>query len=408
MQKKVTKKKVNKKAPQRRGASQEMRRDSIFNYDLEIDDDKTINKRKKKVDKLQNKKASKDNGDFLLDEKFIGAKEMPAINKRKLQSQQKRNKRRGQDDLLYNDKFIGAKETKPIDKKKLDRIKKKKKKEINKRKRAIKKQEENEERQRQLNKKRLNSKQLEHIRKVKNVIRAICLIIILLILLVLFLLSPVFNVNEITVTGNNKISVNEIISLTRIQNGTNLFKMSKKDIQSNVKQQPYIRSIEIKRVLPNKMELTVIERELEFLFEFGNSYAYIGSEGYILEINSENVADKLHIVGYATSEEMIKPGNRLCSADLKSLNAVIQIMLSAKNNALDGYIKRIDISDNLNFILYLDDERKKVELGDTSNLDTKMLYIQVMIEREKNRDGTIFTNVDLRNKYPYFSENVYR
>lgn len=371
MQKKVTKKKVNKKAPQRRGASQEVKRESIFNYDLEIDDDKTINKRKKKIDKLQNKKTFKE-------------------------------------DSLYNEKFIGAKETKPIDKKKLDKIKKKKKKEIDKRKRAIRKQEENEERQRQLNKKRLNSKQLAHIRKVKNTIRVICLLIIILILLILLLLSPVFNINEITVIGNDKISANEIMSLSRIEKGTNLFKMRKNDIKSNVKEQPYISSIEVKRVLPNKIELTVIERELEYLFEFGNSYAYIGSEGYILEVNSENVADKLHIIGYLTSEEMIKPGNRLCSEDLKSLNAVIQIMLSAKNNALDGYIKKIDISNNLNFILYLDDERKNVELGDTSNLDTKMLYIQVMIEREKNRDGTIFTNVDLRNKYPYFSENVYK
>lgn len=373
MQKKVTKKKVNKKAPQRRGASQEIKKNSIFNYDLEIDDSKTIKKRERKLDKHQRKKEIKDDEEFLL-----------------------------------NEKFIGAKETKQIDKKKLDRIKKKKKKEINKRKKAIKKQEENEERQRMLNKKRLNNKQLEHIRRVKNVLKVICVIIILLILFIIFLLSPVFNITEITVTGNEKISTDEIISLSKIQSGTNLFKIRKKDIQRNVKEQPYIRSIKIKRKLPNKMELTVVERELEYLFEFGNSYIYIGSEGYILEVSSENVSDKLHIVGYQTSEEIVEPGNRLCNADLKSLNAVIQIMLSAKNNSLDGYIKKIDISNNLNYILYLDDERKNVELGDTSNLDTKMLYIQVIIEREKNRDGTIFTNVDLRNKYPYFSENVYK
>ena len=66
----------------------------------------------------------------------------------------------------------------------------------------------------------------------------------------------------------------------------------------------YIESATIKRILPNKIETTVDEREKKFSLEFLNGYAYINSQGYVLEISS----DKLNlpvIQGASTPEEKI-------------------------------------------------------------------------------------------------------
>ena len=55
----------------------------------------------------------------------------------------------------------------------------------------------------------------------------------------------------------------------------------------------------------------------------------------------------------------------------------------------------------------LEAEKKKIYLGDTSNLSNKMLYILAIIEQEKGKDGDIFVNGDLNNKFqPYFRERV--
>ena len=53
------------------------------------------------------------------------------------------------------------------------------------------------------------------------------------------------------------------------------------------------------------------------------------------------------------------------------------------------------------------EEKKKVYLGDCSNLSNKMLYVQAIIEQEKGKAGEIFVNGDLNNKFnPYFREEV--
>ena len=47
-----------------------------------------------------------------------------------------------------------------------------------------------------------------------------------------------------------------------------------------------------------------------------------------------------------------------------------------------------------------------MHLGDTSNLSTKVLWIDKFIEEEKGNEGIIFLNVDLNNIQPYFREKV--
>ena len=52
-------------------------------------------------------------------------------------------------------------------------------------------------------------------------------------------------------------------------------------------------------------------------------------------------------------------------------------------------------------------ENKKVHLGDSTNLSNKMLYVMAIIEAEKGKQGDIFVNGDLNNKFqPYFREKV--
>lgn len=74
---------------------------------------------------------------------------------------------------------------------------------------------------------------------------------------------------------------------------------------------------------------------------------------------------------------------------------------------LDGKVTSIDISDKNEYSIYLSEEKKKVHLGEPTNLSNKMLYIVAIIEQEKGKEGEIFVNGDLNNKFqPYFREKV--
>ena len=54
----------------------------------------------------------------------------------------------------------------------------------------------------------------------------------------------------------------------------------------------------------------------------------------------------------------------------------------------------------------MEGEQKYVYLGDKTSLDTKMLYVKVILEKEKEHAGEIFVNMDLNQKNPFFREKV--
>ncbi len=335
------------------------------------------------------KKRSMDN-DFLFEDKYIGVETVKAVNKNKI----KKSK-------YQEDKFIGAEEVPKINKKKLKKIKKQKKKEKARLNKEIRKQEKAEEKQRVVHKKRLTAKQIKKRQKIKRVTTYLFVAVLVIAAIALFLLSPIFNISKIEVKGNSQVSSNEIISLSRIEKGMNLFSINKREIVQSVKENPFIESVNIKRNLPNGILITVTERNIDFLLEFGGSYAYIDKQGYILQISSENISDKQKIAGYKTLEENIKPGNRLCEEDLDCIYDFLHILNVAENYSLKQLITSINISDNSNYVLYLESERKTVNLGTTDNIETKMLFLQSILEREKDNEGIIFLNVDFKDKDPY-------
>ena len=53
------------------------------------------------------------------------------------------------------------------------------------------------------------------------------------------MLSSVFNITNITVTNNNKISEQEIISLSGLTKNENMFKVLNKKVEESIEQNPY-------------------------------------------------------------------------------------------------------------------------------------------------------------------------
>ena len=221
------------------------------------------------------------------------------------------------------------------------------------------------------------------------------------------LLSPIFNIKTIDVVGNSKISMDEIISLSKIELETNMFQYHKQEISSNIKENAYIESVQIKRKIPDTIEIIVEEREAKFMIQFANAYAYINNQGYILEI-SDKKENLPILIGIQTIQEEMHTGNRLCIEDLKKLSDVLKIMESATSNGIYDIITKIDITDGQDYILTLEKEKKIVHLGDTSNLSTKMLWLIKFNELEKGNQGKIMLNMNLndeKNK-PYFRKEV--
>lgn len=241
-------------------------------------------------------------------------------------------------------------------------------------------------------------------RKIFKTIKILMIIFIVLGGIAYFLLSPIFNITEINVNGNEKISGEEILSLSQLKKDENIFKMNKQEIRDKIKQNAYIDTVEIKRALPDTVIISVTERIPTYQINVSNMYMLINNQGYMLEMTEMDESMPV-IVGISTSEEDIKVGNRLCVEDLEKLGDVLKIVESAKSNNLNNLINKVDITSKDDYIIEMKDEKKTVHIGDTTNLALKMLYISDIISKEKD-EGEIFVNTDLENKGAIFRKKV--
>ena len=231
------------------------------------------------------------------------------------------------------------------------------------------------------------------------------IIFLILILMGLILFSDIFNIKNIEVVGNSNLSNDTIISLSGIEKERNIFMINKKKSKEKIKEETYIEKVKIHSKFPSTVVIEVVERHPKFMLQFADSFVYINSQGYMLEVSNNSIEVPI-IIGFVTDLNNIHAGNRLDLEDLKKMEKIIKVFEVAKSNEIANLITKIDISDENNFTLLLEGEGKKAYLGECTELNTRMLLLKKILELEKGKSGEVFLNVDLNNDDVYFRESV--
>lgn len=261
-----------------------------------------------------------------------------------------------------------------------------------------------EQKRRKLTKEEIKRKKRK--KKIKFIIKIVISLAIIIGGIIFAMTSPIFNINKIDVVNNAEVSSETIISLSELKLEKNIFKFKKSDVAEKIKENAYIEDVEIRRMLPNCIQIDVKERIPRYSVDFMGKYVYINTQGYLLEISEDSRGLPI-IQGIVTPEEDVVLNKRLCKEDLEKLEDVIKIMDIAKENGLEDKITYIDIKDKSQYCIYMKDEDKKIYLGDKTNLSNKMIYVVALIEKEEGKAGEIFVNGDLNNKFqPYFREKI--
>lgn len=242
----------------------------------------------------------------------------------------------------------------------------------------------------------------EQIRKLNSKKIIISIVILLFIALggtIYYLTTPVFNIANIEVYGNEKNSTETYISLSKINLGTtNIFAITNNGVGKNIKENSYVKEVEMKRKLPNTIQLYITERKVAYQIEYTSKYIYIDDQGYILEI-SEDKKDVPVIKGFSTVKENIN--QRLKEEDLIKLNVVAKFINYCKYNTIENKLTDIDVTDNTNYIMYFKEDKKTVYLGDASNLSERLSLLKTILNNEKNKEIEIFMNGNLNDDEVY-------
>ena len=246
-----------------------------------------------------------------------------------------------------------------------------------------------------------NINEIKKKRKKARTIKIALIIILFVAICIILASSEIFNIKKISVEGVDKLTDKEIISYSNIIIGENTFKTNLNKAKIQIKENPYVKRVDVKRQFPNTILIQIEERKEKYALQLAESYVYVDSQGYILEISKENKNIPI-LLGIITDLSNIKPNDRLVKEDLLKFDMVNKIVENCKSYEIDNLLTKVDITNTSSFILYLETESKKVFLGDATNLNTRMLWLKSILEQTKEKKGTIYLDMDLNTKKPYF------
>ena len=321
---------------------------------------------------------------------FVGIKK----EKKKEKTKKKSNARKSSNRINLDNEIIIGLTPKLEEKKKRDEKKKEKKqskKSDKKQNKSIKTKKQHIQKQKPQKKKRT---------KAKVIVWTSIILVVIIGIVLLLLFSPIFNVNTINVTGNNKITSSEIIEASGIIKDKNMFTINIGKAKQNIKQNAYISDVAIHRGIDGTVTINVKERNQRYMIVLGEKYAYINNQGYVLEI-SDQALNIPTLTGYSTEAKDMAVGNRLNTADLMRLNTCINIINAAKENGIFDLITGIDISDVNDYTLTLQTKGIIVHFGDNTRINEKMLWIVTIMNEVNGAQGEIFLN----STRPYFRPN---
>lgn len=207
-------------------------------------------------------------------------------------------------------------------------------------------------------------------------------IIMLLVVLgvgVALSLTVLFKIDTIVVTGDTRYDKEEIIALSGIEKGQNLFLCKASDGSAAIEQaMPYIESAQINRKIPSKIEIHITEAVASGVIETDGKYVLISSGGKILEYVEKPVEGLPIIKGISLKSTELAASVEYSDDDTQRI--LQEITESTTRNEITE-ISEIDLSNPLSPTL-LYDNRVTLKLGLPSDIDYK-LRTAVVILREK-------------------------
>ena len=117
------------------------------------------------------------------------------------------------------------------------------------------------------------------------------------------LVSPFFNVDEVVCEGNNRLTADEIIQSSGIVYGKNILMQGTGRARRSISGIPMIESVSVKRILPNKIKITVNERVPAAYISSGGALAVVDTGGRVLEMISDDRVGKITMANTPKSKD---------------------------------------------------------------------------------------------------------
>ena len=249
----------------------------------------------------------------------------------------------------------------------------------------------------------------KHKKKILRVLVYIVLVVFMLSLLFLigysiyyFSTSSKYNISKIVLKNNNIYDTQMLIETSKVSIGTNLYRLSKKEVASNLEELPYIESVSIKKIRPDTVEITVKEYVSKYFAynEEKDIYIRLTGSGRILEQVDAEAKNDIELLVFGISfDDNISLKTYIAKTEIEKLKLYEKTRKIYDKVQIPKEITNIEFKDT-NLILTLNHD-VNVILND-EDLDYDINFLKSILEKIEGKAGII----DMTKENPVFTESI--
>lgn len=177
-------------------------------------------------------------------------------------------------------------------------------------------------------------------RKRMNPFLKIGIFMACIVCVLMFLGSPLFKVEEFTVEGNQYYLKDEILTMGNCKTGGNIFWGTDcADIKERLKKDAYMENVDVKRVLPHTIAITLTERKQIAAIVYGEKYVVIDAAGIVLR--KTELAPKVTILSGITISKL-EVGTVIEVEEKVRFRQILELLSISEKNSM--YFKKIAVS----------------------------------------------------------------
>jgi len=230
-----------------------------------------------------------------------------------------------------------------------------------------------------------------------NKFRVALLFFILLLSVYLFLHSSIFNVSQIEVIGNNKVSKEEVIALSGLSPGINIFGFNETACSQAIEVHPMIKNAEIERKLIKTIAIKINERQIWALIPYSDLFLCIDDTGICFDKLNHTTVDNIPIITMDKIPEFVNLGQAVNTQATEMVKQVWKALPADEQKIISEF----HYSNQDNTLKIYTIKGTEIRFGNLDRLEEKVkTFAQVIqIENEMEQNGSdALEYVDIRFK----------
>ncbi|MBQ3099803.1 MAG: FtsQ-type POTRA domain-containing protein [Clostridia bacterium] len=231
------------------------------------------------------------------------------------------------------------------------------------------------------------------VRHIKRRVFTAVLLVFLCVVFFVLTLGIFFRISEISVTGNDVYNDQDIIEMSGIEYGTNIYLLDTAKVSDTLKREfPYIKRIKLERDIPQKIILNLECDTAVYYVEICGEYFAVSRDLRVLERTNEleTLTGKYpEIKRLLTSDvEEAIVGRTMLFTRANYYEAVTSFLALLEASECFEGLTTVDVSDRFSINL-IHNHRIKASIGDPTDAELKLRFLYEVLKDLGDQSATV-------------------